>query len=101
MKEWKDINYLPDYQVSNSGQVRSIKNGKIRYLDGCLHKTNGCTYIRFHFYKGGKKVRKFLHRLVAETFIPNPNNYKVVRHINGNTLDNSVENLEWVIPKYN
>lgn len=44
---------------------------------------------------------KKLHRLVAETFIPNPNNYPVINHINGNKLDNRAENLEWCTISHN
>lgn len=59
-------------------------------------------YITYHLKnKEGKiKIRK-LHRLVAETFLPNPNNYPVVNHINGNKLDNSIDNLEWCTISHN
>ena len=59
-------------------------------------------YITYHLKidKGKTKIKK-LHRIIAETFIPNPNNYPVVNHINGNKLDNRVENLEWCTQSWN
>ena len=59
-------------------------------------------YIEYHLKidKGKTKIKK-LHRIIAETFIPNPNNYPVVNHINGNKLDNRVENLEWCTQSWN
>ena len=59
-------------------------------------------YITYHLKidRGKTKIKK-LHRIIAETFIPNPNNYPVVNHINGNKLDNRVENLEWCTQSWN
>ena len=59
-------------------------------------------YITYHLKidKGKTKIKK-LHRIIAETFIPNPNNYPVINHINGNKLDNRVENLEWCTQSWN
>ncbi|MGL5012979.1 MAG: HNH endonuclease [Bacteroidales bacterium] len=53
------------------------------------------TYRIFSLYVDGKQVSKYFHRLVAEAFIPNPENKPCVNHINGNKLDNQVINLEW------
>ena len=44
---------------------------------------------------------KYIHRLIAEEHIPNPNNYPCINHINGNKLDNSIENLEWISRRKN
>lgn len=58
-------------------------------------------YLRFGLMKNGKLHTKKGHRLVAENYIPNPNNYNSVNHINGIKHDNRVENLEWCNSKYN
>ena len=51
--------------------------------------------------KKGKTLKKYVHRLIAEAFIPNPNNYPYINHKNENKLDNRIENLEWCTPQYN
>ena len=85
-----DIRGYEGYQVSNHGRVRNNKTGKILkpYL------TRG--YLRVSLYnKSGRKC-KLVHRLVAEAFLPNPDNKSDVNHINGCKTDANVCNLEWV-----
>ena len=52
-------------------------------------------------WKNGKMYNKQLHRLLAKAFIPNPNNYPIINHIDGNKLNNSLDNLEWCTHKHN
>jgi hypothetical protein len=78
---------LEDYEITRDGQVINKHTGKI--LKG---QPNGKGYLRVSI---GKKLN-FIHRLVAEKYIPNPNNYPQVNHKDGNKLNNCVENLEWV-----
>ena len=98
MKEiWKDIpNYEGLYQVSNLGRVKSLGN-KSNHNKSIIMKLTYTKkgYLQVRFCKNYKKTTHRVHRLVAETFIDNPNNYKEVNHINGNKSDNRVCNLEF------
>lgn len=112
MEIWKDIeNFNGKYQVSNLGRVKSLsryrrgKNStmvfvKERILKGKKDKDG---YIEFGLCIGEHKKMKYYrgHRLVAEAFIPNPNNYPIINHINEIKDDNRVENLEWCSYSYN
>lgn len=98
---WKDINnYLGLYQVSNFGNIRSLKrnntNGKI--LKQVKDKDG---YVRVTLSKNNLRKNYFVHRLVAQTFIPNPQNLPQVNHKDVNPLNNNVDNLEWCNSKYN
>lgn len=79
------------YNISDKGEVFSKRSGKYLKLS---HKKNGYVYIELNV--DGKVTYKRVHRLVAEAFIPNPNNKPFVNHIDGNKSNNSVDNLEWV-----
>ncbi len=88
------LNYEGLYEVSNLGRVRPAKP---RYKDVPILKTRICRgYERVTIYKNGKRKDFQVHRLVADAFIPNPDNKPQVNHIDGNKLNNVVENLEWV-----
>lgn len=91
MELFKIIEEFPQYQISNLG---NIKNSKGQLLVIGKRKSNS-GYIQVRLYDGSKYHYRYLHRLIATTFIPNPNNYRTVNHINGNKIDNKVPNLEW------
>ena len=96
---WKPVpGYKSLYDASNFGRVRSLKFGKIRILKQLKHN---CGYLKVLLYKDGKGKRFFVHRLVAEAFIPNPDNLPQVNHINEIKTDNSAWNLEWCDVSYN
>ena len=103
-KEWKEIKgYEGKYIISNYGEVISLprykKNkNKIQYvepkeLSKYVSLTNGHVYV--YLCNNGKNRNARLHRLVAETFIPNTNNLPQVNHIDGNKINNRIDNLEW------
>lgn len=91
---WKNIEGYEDYQVSETGEVRSLKNGKIRLLKPNLDSLK--RYYLVGLSKNGSVKVFLVHRLVAKTFIENPLGKKEVNHINCNQKDNRVCNLEWV-----
>ena len=95
MEEWKDIESFEGYQVSNEGRVKNSK-GKI-----LKPQKNSCGYLRVQLWEDGKQVMKFIHRLVAEAFLPNPQNLPQVNHKDEDKANNRVENLEWCTAKYN
>ena len=99
MKEiWKDIkDYEGHYQVSNWGRIKSIKFGKEIILKQNIRR--GYYYVCLS--KNGIAKNYFIHRLVAEAFLDNPNNYPCVNHKDENKLNNNVENLEWCSVLYN
>ena len=84
--------YAFRYLVSNFGNVDSLWFGKIKPIKTFITKQG---YLRVSLVINGKQKSFLVHRLVAICFIPNPNDYKEVNHIDGNKLNNHVSNLEW------
>lgn len=96
---WKDIvGYENDYEISIIGQVRSKKKGKNITLKYQM-ATAGYYYVKLLL--SGKRKNAFIHRLMAIHFIENTLNKKEVNHIDGNKLNNQLNNLEWVTPSEN
>lgn len=95
---WKTIDDYPDYMVSNMGRVKSFKKGKEVILKPILGKIG---YYYVNLRNNGKRKVHYIHRLISEYFIPNPENKPCIDHINTDRTDNRVENLRWVTQKEN
>lgn len=101
---WKDVvGYEEYYKISNKGRCISLDyNGtKVPRLMKPSKASNRGEYMRYCLSMDGVKKDYKIHRLVAEAFIPNPNNLPMVNHKDENPKNNCVENLEWCDAKYN
>ena len=111
---WKDIKgYEKLYQVSNLGRVKSLpkfhRTNKFYSSIGYMSKEKilkplkqSCNYLQVDLCDiNGKRRKKYIHKLVAEAFIPNPNNYEYVNHKDEKKTNNKIDNLEWCSFDYN
>lgn len=97
---WKDIDgYDGLYKVSNLGRIMSFHRGKTKLLS--LTNKNEKGYLKLTLCKNGKQKTYKVHRLVANAFLPNENEYNELNHKDGNKLNNCVSNLEWITHKEN
>ena len=97
MVQWKDIEgYEGLYQVSTDGNVKSLRKHNHKNPIILKPKLTWDGYYDITLYYDGKPKSIRVHRIVAETFIPNKENKPQVNHIDGNKLNNCVTNLEWV-----
>lgn len=99
MEIWKDIKEYPGYQVSNLGQIKSFKQSK----EGRILKPKiSAGYAGIDFRKDGKSYYGLIHRIVLSTFAPVEGwETLTVNHIDGNCLNNNLENLEWMTQSEN
>jgi len=101
---WKQIKNFPNYYVNENGDVKSATRtitdsvGHVYELGERIlrPRTAGKGYLSVCLRKNGKSTSYYIHRLVAETFLDNPNNLTVVNHKDGNKHNNNINNLEWV-----
>ena len=94
---WKIITEYPEYEISNKGRIKyPIRKGKKPYK---MRITEGGGtadgYKDFNLKNENENEKISIHRLVARTFVPNPHNYNIVNHKDGNKINNKSENLEW------
>lgn len=103
MKEiWKDIKGFEGlYQISNLGNVKSLRHWRKQENFIMKQQPNSTGYLRVCLKLNRTEYHKFVHRLVAEAFIDNPNNFEVVNHLDCNPKNNIVTNLEWTTRKGN
>ena len=100
-ESWKDIEgYEGLYQVSNKGRVKSLNYHNTK-KEKILKPVNANGYKRVELCKNKTIKRLYVHRLVAQSFIENPNNYSCVNHKDECRTNNIVSNLEWCTHKYN
>lgn len=94
---WKEIEGTNGlYLISDDGKVFSVRTNKLKKFTKA--KTG---YCRVEICIDGKSYKELVHRLVAQAFIPNPNNYPIINHKDENPENNRVENLEWCTYEYN
>ena len=109
---WIDIRgFEGQYQISSLGRVRSVErsvpnrwgpNGKtIPEKILVLNRAHRQGYIAVHLYTGSRCSRRYVHRLVAEHFVPNPSARPQVNHRDGDKTNNAADNLEWVTARQN
>ena len=103
---WKDVaGYEGLYKVSDKGNVYSVERRDSRgnRCGGRILKPRYTrrSYIQVQLWKNGKSKNKYTHRLVAESFIPNPKGFLEINHKDENKSNNRVENLEWCTREYN
>ena len=90
METWQQIEGHENYEISNYGRVRNRATGKMRSTHDDQRG-----YEQVNLYTNGKKHSCKVHRLVANAFIPNPDNLPQINHIDGNKWNNCADNLEW------
>ena len=102
MEEFRKVNWLNDcYYVSNLGRVKSFRQNKNGRILKAGKDSKGYVQVLLCDKKSNNKKRFMVHRLVAEAFIPNPDNKPQVNHKDGHRSNNNLDNLEWVTQSEN
>ena len=101
MKEKSKLVLDGRFEVNTNGEIYKIKKNGSKKMASISYVSRNKKYGMVSYYDNGKQKRPYVHRLIAEAFIPNIDNKPQVNHIDGNPLNNKVENLEWVTAKEN
>ncbi len=96
MEAWRIVKEFPKYEVSNLGRLRQIRNSKLIF-----QKDHTQGYKQVTLYSGGKAHYRYVHRLVAQAFIPNPSGLPFVNHKDECKTHNWADNLEWCTYEHN
>jgi hypothetical protein len=96
MEIWKTINYATKYEISNLGNIKNIKSKRLININIERHKKDNKRVRPGLINNEGKNLGYYLHRIVAQHFIDNPNNLPEVNHIDGDFYNNKADNLEWI-----
>ena len=105
---WKSYPYIAGIEVSTLGRVRTIdrvvsSEKGTQFVKGRILKPqdNGTGYLRVDVSIDGKRVKKLVHRLIAQAFIPNPEELPQINHKDSDPTNNNISNLEWCTASYN
>jgi hypothetical protein len=101
MEEFRSLSYIDGYQISNLGRVRNTKTNKILVQYISKDKYNKVRSCSICVSNNNKKKTYFIHRLVADAFIENPENKPFVDHIDRDPTNNNITNLRWATPLEN
>lgn len=94
----KTIDFFPAYAVTRDGKVINVQTGKEKFPS---NNKSGHGYLYVDLYNNGVRKKFYVHRLVAQAYIANPDNKPYINHVDGNPRNNDVSNLEWCTPKEN
>lgn len=98
MEEWRVVKDFPNYEISTYGNVYNRRND--RMLNPCIDRSHDYAVVNLYDHNG-KFHRRYVHRLVAEAFIPNPRQKRTINHIDCNKANNHISNLEWATDSEN
>lgn len=92
----KRIPSHPNYAITCEGSVINLTSGRILSQHSATSKRSGRLYSKVKLYRDGKRKAFFVHRLVAQAYVPNPERLATVDHKNFNTINNHYTNLRWL-----
>lgn len=102
MKDYVELTDYPNYYIkAEPPTLMRKRNGKLIECRQCPNSDKDSYWVVTLYTKEGKKVKRSMHRLLMETFVPNPENKEHVNHIDGDKSNNTLSNLEWSTPSEN